>query len=111
MFWTRAKRLEQIVHRAEVKGLNGVCIIGRGKHNRGDLVETCYDFRTGQPRHPDVQEKQLRASRYGRGKRFLAVMTDSRDPQQGHRANVIAQLVPCERFIVRDDDGDHEPIC
>ena len=102
-----AERLQQVVDRRELEGADGVLIVGRGEdHRRRPRLGLAQHVEPRQARQADVEAHQRRPRRRDHPDRPFAVpgLADDREPTVG--LEEVPQLLPRERLVVDNDDGD-----
>jgi pimeloyl-ACP methyl ester carboxylesterase len=109
----RAHRLEEIVERVELEGLDGMLVV-RGDEDHGrrvlEIREMAREFEPVHARHADVEEQHLRAARRQPLEGFDAVacLTHYRARQfGGDILQELAQPLARGRLVVGDEDADH----
>ena len=100
---------QQIVDGVEVEGANGVFVVGGHEHQqrRGITFELRRDFKTGEPRHLDVEKHRVGFQAVDRGCRGETVRRLACDIDVSMDAKPAAQLVAGRGFIVDDEHPDH----
>ena len=103
-------RLEQVVDRAALEGVDRVLVVGGDEHDlraRAGLGRGGGDFQAGQARHADVEEGDVRlvlGDRFQRAGAVLALGDDLAARGQAS-AQLVDQRLAQQRFVFGDDAG------
>ena len=109
-------RLDDIVHRLRLEGLQGVLIVGGDEDDQGEgrairrpvLGQRLRSFEAAHRRHADVEEAHLGRLREGLGHGRCAVANRGRDLQLGPQGRKLGRQ--CQRkqgFVFGDQCGGH----
>ena len=105
----RLHRLQQVVDRAALEGVDRVLVIGGDEHDlraRAGVGGQRGDFQAGQAGHADVEEGDVRGVFGQRFHRAGAVLAFGDDLQRRPRALEFGhQCMPQQGFVLGDDAG------
>jgi hypothetical protein len=102
------ERLEQVIHRVHVEGLERVLIVGRHEHHGRHPVGThrLNHIKPGAPRHLDVEKHEIRLLADDRLHRLIAV----RRLANHLHAHLVSEQRPHafagKRFVITDEGAD-----
>ena len=101
-------RLEQVVHRAGVEGVDRVLVVGGDEHDVRRLADALGHFQARQAGHADVEEHHLRLVLQESVPRIVAVFGHQHHLGLGpRRAQHGQQALAHQRFVFRNQDLGH----
>ena len=106
-----AERLEQIVQGVDLKGPDGVLVVGRDKDDGRRVCQRLDDAKAVQARHLDVQQHQVGRQRLDRLHRLEPVDRFADHLHALQAAQHPPEPLPCRGLVVYDEraQGIHDP--
>jgi hypothetical protein len=104
--------LQEVVHRADLEGLERVGIVSRDEHDRRELIrrERPRQINTVQRVHLNVEKQQLRPLRAHGGERGGTVAELAHHVEIALGRAEFPQRAPPGQLVVHDDDVQHQPL-